>query len=208
MGQVLLIRHGQASFGTDDYDRLSAVGQEQAVALGRALAGLTPELVVHGELRRQRETAEHAVAVAGWDAPVEVDPRWDEFEMVGSAARMARSSLTDAREFQAWYEAATDRWLAGEELEPGQEPYAEFTARTSGALAAVAEHGTAVVFTSGGPIASLSAGLLDGGQAAYRRLMPVMVNASITKILVGRRGMSLVQFNGHDHLTREQVTYR
>lgn len=208
MGQVLLVRHGQASFGTDDYDRLSPLGQEQAAAVGRVLADLSPDLVVHGELRRQRETAEHAVAAAGWDTKVTTDPRWDEFEMVGSAARMARSSLADAREFQAWYEAATDRWLAGEGHEPGQEPYAEFAARTSGALAAVAEHGTAVVFTSGGPIASLSAGLVDGGTAAYRRLMPVMVNASVTKVLVGRRGMSLVQFNGHDHLGRELVTYR
>lgn len=207
MGQVLLVRHGQASFGTDDYDRLSTLGEEQSAAVGRALTGLTPDLVVHGALRRQRETAAHAVKAAGWDVRVEEDPRWDEFEMVGDASRMARSSLADAREFQAWYEAATDRWLAGDH-EPGQEPYVEFAARTSGALAAVAEHGTAVVFTSGGPIASLSAGLVDGGTAAYRRLMPVMVNASVTKVLVGRRGLSMVQFNGHDHLTREQVTYR
>lgn len=207
MGQVLLVRHGQASFGSDDYDLLSSLGEEQATAVGRALAGLTPDLVVHGALRRQRRTAELAVKAAGWDVPVEEDPRWDEFEMAGSAARMARSSVADAREFQEWYEAATDRWLAGDH-EPGDEPYVEFAARAAGALAQVARHGTAVVFTSGGPVASLSAGLVDGGTAAYRRMMPVMVNASVTKVLVGRRGTSLVQFNGHDHLARELVTYR
>lgn len=207
MGQVLLVRHGQASFGTDDYDRLSPLGEQQAAAVGRALAHLNPDLVVHGALRRQRETAVLAVKAAGWDVRVDEDHRWDEFELTGSAARMASRRADGVRAFQEWYEAATDRWLAGEH-EPGDEPYAEFTARTAGALAAVAEHGTAVVFTSGGPIASLSAGLVDGGAAAYRRLMPVMVNASVTKVLVGRRGMSLVQFNGHDHLPREQVTYR
>lgn len=208
MGQVLLVRHGQASFGTDDYDRLSPRGEEQAAAVGRALAGLRPDLVVHGALLRQRETAALAVAAAGWaDVRVDEDPRWDEFELSGSAARMARRGADGVRAFQEWYEDATDRWLAGDH-EPGDEPYAEFTARTSGALAAVAEHGTAVVFTSGGPIASLSAGLVDGGAAAYRKLMPVMVNASVTKVLVGRRGLSLVQFNAHDHLPRELVTYR
>lgn len=207
MGQVLLVRHGQASFGTDDYDRLSPLGEDQAAAVGRALAGVRPDLVVHGSLRRQRETAEHALAAAGWGVRVAEDPRWNEFEMAGSATRMARSSVADAREFQAWYETATERWLAGDH-EPGDEPYVEFAARTSGALAAVAQHGTAVVFTSGGPVASLSAGLVDGGLAAYRRMMPVMVNASVTKVLVGRRGMSLVQFNAHDHLPRELVTYR
>jgi broad specificity phosphatase PhoE len=34
MGQVLLIRHGQASFGADDYDVLSDLGWTQGRALG------------------------------------------------------------------------------------------------------------------------------------------------------------------------------
>lgn len=207
MGQVLLVRHGQASFGTDDYDVLSPLGEQQAAAVGRALGGLQPDLVVHGQLRRQRQTAEHAVKAAGWDVPVSEDPRWDEFELSGTAERMATRDVDGPRAFQEWYEGAMDRWLSGDH-EPGDEPYAEFAARTAGALSVVAEHGTAVVFTSGGPIASLAAGLVDGGTPAFMKMMPVMVNASVTKVLAGRRGLSLVQFNAHDHLARERVTYR
>ncbi|MCF8967887.1 histidine phosphatase family protein, partial [Pseudomonas carnis] len=38
MGSIYLIRHGQASFGADDYDVLSPIGVEQAQVLGRHLA--------------------------------------------------------------------------------------------------------------------------------------------------------------------------
>lgn len=204
---LLLVRHGQASFGTDDYDVLSSVGEEQARLLGRALAGVTPDLVVHGELRRQRETAVIAAEAAGWSAPLRVDPRWDEFQLSGSAARMAARDDEGAAHFQRWYEGATDRWLAGDH-EPGDESWVDFCARTSAALDTLSTAGTVVVFTSGGPIAALSAALLDGGAASYRRLMPVMVNTSVTRVIRGRRGTSLVAFNGHEHLPRELITYR
>jgi broad specificity phosphatase PhoE len=34
MGQLYLIRHGQASFGAEDYDNLSELGHQQAQQLG------------------------------------------------------------------------------------------------------------------------------------------------------------------------------
>src|SRR5919112_809761 len=63
---VLLVRHGQASFGAEDYDRLSDRGRVQAEATGRWLAarGLRRPVAVHGTLRRQRDTALLALAAA------------------------------------------------------------------------------------------------------------------------------------------------
>jgi len=60
MGAIHLVRHGQASFGTGDYDRLSELGHEQARLAGEDMAarGLRPDVVIHGGMRRQRETAE------------------------------------------------------------------------------------------------------------------------------------------------------
>ena len=62
MGVVLLVRHGQASFGADDYDVLSETGWEQARLLGAWLAarGVAPDVVVRGGMRRHRETARGA----------------------------------------------------------------------------------------------------------------------------------------------------
>ena len=38
MSRILLVRHGQASFGADDYDDLSPTGHEQSRVLGAALS--------------------------------------------------------------------------------------------------------------------------------------------------------------------------
>ena len=60
MPVVLLVRHGQASFGADDYDVLSDRGREQSEVVGRELArrGLRSPVAVAGSLRRQRHTAQ------------------------------------------------------------------------------------------------------------------------------------------------------
>ena len=57
MGQLLLVRHGQASWDGADYDVLSEVGHRQGELLGAALAarGIRPELVVTGGMRRHRD---------------------------------------------------------------------------------------------------------------------------------------------------------
>jgi broad specificity phosphatase PhoE len=39
MGNLYLVRHGQASFGAADYDQLSELGQRQSVRLGEYFAG-------------------------------------------------------------------------------------------------------------------------------------------------------------------------
>ena len=59
MAMVLLVRHGQAAFGTEHYDRLSDQGRQQARWLGEYLAarGLRFRTVVAGTLARQRDTA-------------------------------------------------------------------------------------------------------------------------------------------------------
>jgi hypothetical protein len=66
----------------------------------------------------------------------------------------------------------------------------------------------AVVSTSGGPLAWVAASLVEGGVAAWKRLNRVIVNASVTKVVVGTRGTSLVSFNEHTHLEPDLVTYR
>ena len=60
MGVLYLVRHGQASFGTDDYDRLSDAGHQQARITGAHLAslGVRPTRVIHGSMLRQQQTAQ------------------------------------------------------------------------------------------------------------------------------------------------------
>lgn len=69
MGQLYLVRHGQASFGAEDYDRLSALGATQAGLLGRwfKACGTPVDRIVSGAMRRHRETASHCMAAFGAD---------------------------------------------------------------------------------------------------------------------------------------------
>ena len=62
--------------------------------------------------------------------------------------------------------------------------------------------------SSGGPIAAIATVLLNGGVATYRRLLPGVVNTGITRVISGRRGLTLLSFNEHQHLAPDLLTYR
>ena len=200
MGQLLLVRHGQASWDSDDYDVLSSVGWEQSRLLGKALAarGITPDVVVTGGMRRHRETAEACLAELGVSVTPEVDAGWDEFDhvtMLAAHPTVVRGPPADAgRSSRSGSSAATDRWTGGEHDDEYAESFTAFTARVGSALRRTAERaeGTAVVFTSGGPVAWSAASLLaDEPEVAgrlWRRLNPVCVNSGVTRLVTGRRG--------------------
>src|SRR5688500_9799996 len=83
MSTLYLVRHGQASFGTDNYDLLSPVGEQQVRALGRyfAEAGERIDHIYSGSLRRQTQTAEIIAAELGASAPaISIEPAFDEYD--------------------------------------------------------------------------------------------------------------------------------
>ena len=84
MSAVYLVRHGQASFGAADYDRLSERGEQQARVLGSALAHLSPRIGVlaSGGMLRHRQTAQACLQAMGHPAEWQVDAGWNEFDHV------------------------------------------------------------------------------------------------------------------------------
>ncbi|WP_244930552.1 histidine phosphatase family protein [Nocardioides sp. W7] len=216
MGLLLLVRHGQASFGADDYDVLSATGHEQGRLLGRQLAalGVRPSAVLRGGMRRHRETAEAILETAGWDLDVEVDADWDEFDHLAVVAALGEPvpGDLDRRAFQALFERATGRWVDGT-LPGAGESYAGFLARTRAALSRAvdrAQAGTVVVVTSGGPVGAAAATLVDPTDPGrlWSAFNTVLVNSSVTRVLVGRTGTRLLTFNEHTHLPAGVLTCR
>ncbi len=208
MGQVLLVRHGQASWGAADYDVLSPLGERQAAATGALLASVQPDAVVHGLMRRQRRTGELMAEAAGWTVAPSVDDRWDEMDHLAvlDAQPQEFEGEPDARQFQAWFEKATARWLSGDHDGEYAESWPVFRDRVLAGLDALGD-GTTVVVTSGGPVSVVVAHLLDS-TAAYERIAPVVVNASVSKVVLGHRGRTLVSFNEHGHLPADLLTYR
>ena len=235
MKQLLLIRHGQASFGAADYDALSEVGHEQSRVLGRALArrGVRPDLIIRGGMRRHTQTVAGLIEGLALDqnttpAVVE-DAGWDEFDFQHvvevhkpqyrdrhvMAAELA-ATQDPRRAFQHVFEEATAAWSAEPEgaRSSYHESFAAFVARVQSALERAAHQdparGTALVVSSGGPIALVAAHLLTGGTTSWDALNRVAVNTAVTKVLHGARGLSLSTFNSHEHLEHEPalLTYR
>lgn len=232
MGVIYLIRHGQASWGHFDYDNLSELGEQQSTLLGEALAGRVGELdvVVSGAMRRHRQTAELTLAAMGLELESDEDAGWNEFDheqviirhkplyksrtvMVADLAR--RKDPRHA--FQKMFDAALELWADAGEAGEGEysESWPVFSARAADALTRLADQlgsgGTALVFTSGGPISAVGAHLLDTGAPGWLQLNRVIANCSLTKVVTGRSGLSLVTFNEHAHFEGEErglLTYR
>ncbi|GAA4421883.1 histidine phosphatase family protein [Actinokineospora soli] len=213
MSAVYLVRHGQASFGQADYDVLSPVGEQQSKIVGAELAarGVRPVSVLSGTLLRQRRTAEIALASAGLSLECTADARWNEYDHLGLVTALVDPLPTDPRHFQAALDEALLRWATDGGHAGAAGTYADFAAAGTARLAAAEEADSALVFTSGGVIAALCAGLLGLGPSGLVALNRVVVNAAITKVVIGRSGASLVSFNEHGHFEgerRELLTYR
>lgn len=213
MGSIHLIRHGQASWGAADYDQLSDLGQKQSSAVGMSweASGWSPTAAVAGSMKRHAQTAISAIDACGQGEGYDVDAGWDEFDHISIARAFDPASLTqDPKAFQAILNQALDGWIAGGE--GAGESYQQFVERVMKAFDRVvlnAGSGRSVaVFTSGGPIALVASHLLTGGATLFQRINDVVVNASITTIIVGQSGPRLLTFNEHGHLPRDMVTFR
>jgi broad specificity phosphatase PhoE len=229
MSAIYLIRHGQASFGAGDYDKLSPLGIEQAGVLGRALLarGVKPDVVVSGGMRRHRETAEGCLAAMGLAAQWQEDLAWNEFDhetMVqayrprfrNKALMMAElaATLHPRRAFQDIFAEAMKRWISGEHDADYAETWRAFCGRAEGGVQRLRESmgasKTALVFTSGGPVSAVVRQLLGLSDERAARLNWTLANAAVTKLIYGERGVYLSSFNEHGHFEHDNrlISYR
>jgi broad specificity phosphatase PhoE len=222
MGTLYLVRHGQASFGADDYDQLSALGQQQSVRLGEYFAerGIHFDGLIAGTLRRHKQTLagilqgmNRAGEHLGWDGLNEYDsaaliatvhpgplPKPDSPELFRHHFRLLRDAM--------------GRWMAGETRPAGMPSYAEFVAGVAGALDHVrANHygQNVLVVTSGGPISTAVGHVLGTRPEATIELNMRIRNTAITEFAFNPKRHALVCFNAIPHLDappwREWVTY-
>jgi len=217
MGVILLVRHGQASFGANDYDQLSPLGMEQARMLGASLRSRVAALgsVVTGSMRRHRQTAELCLEAMGQQPCVAEDPGFDEFdheeviaklpssEERGLDAAMRGGSPDPRRAFRAMFVQAIERWAGGQHDSDYAQSWGAFQRRCLQAFEraslSVGRDDTALIFTSGGPIAVVMSSLLPIAADRAYELQLRLVNAGVSKVLVGRGGVSFGSLNDHSH---------
>ena len=201
MGEILLVRHGQAnSHATteEDYDRLSDLGHEQARLLGQWMRDhdYAFDHVLSGTLRRHRETVE------GMGYAAEEDARLNEIDYYGLSASLqdrkgeplpSHDTFSDhmPKVFAAWARA---------EIE-GNETYEAFEARIETLLAEAAVPGRRLLcVTSGGVIGMVLRQLLDLDLMRLSRVILPIWNTSLHRLHVRGGETNLAGYNAIPHL--------
>ncbi len=218
MSRIYLVRHGQAPFGTDDYDRLTATGIAQCEQLARhwRAIGRPVDGLFSGTLRRQRDSA--AAFVRGFGLPDGAPlvtrelPGFEEYnhrallEAHGGDGLHAASA--DPREFHRRLTQALAAWTEGRLA--GFEPYDEFRARCASALdallAATGRGRTAVLFASAGSIAAAMQGALGVGDRHAVRLKLTFYNTGVSCLLWDGETITIESVNAVSHLEHPSFT--
>ncbi len=222
MGNLYLVRHGQASFGADDYDQLSALGHRQSVRLGEYFAqqGLRFDAVITGTLKRHQQTLagilegmQQTGEPLAWPGLNEYDseaviqvihpqplPKPDTPELYRQHFRLLRDGLT--------------QWMAGVVSPRGMPTYDDFVAGVTGALDHVrASHAgqNVLLVSSGGPISTAVGRVLQTPPETTIELNLRIRNTSVTQFAFTPKRHMLVSYNGISHLEgapwQDWVTY-
>lgn len=212
MGKLYLVRHGQASFGAADYDRLSSLGWKQSVRLGDFFRehGLTFQSVISGTLRRHIQTFEGIVQ--GMGSPMErlEMPELDEYDSAALIDALHAPPLPDPhspdgyRQHFRYLRAALQQWTAGVISPRGMPTYPDFVqgVETAINLARIHTGGNVLIVSSGGPISTAVGQLLGASSETIIELSLRMRNTSVTEVAITPKRLSLVTFNGLPHLSQ------
>ena len=225
MADIYCVRHGQASFGSGDYDQLSPTGYRQGELLGRYFvkSGLQFDRIVAGTLQRQVQTAEAVQQVYrehNLSVPeIETDARWNELQTeeqvktlapllvqgkAGSAA-LLEAAMQDKKSFQKLIRATFDYWIQHPELIGGLESWDKAQQRVLAALTEVQAKNRSgqksAVFTSGGIISIVTAHALSLPPSSVYAIFEKVINCSITRLLHNQHELALSTFNEHAFLS-------
>ena len=227
MGQLYLVRHGQASFGKANYDELSELGARQAYWLGEYFhsLSLTFDRVVTGSLLRQQDTAKHLLQGLRQNLPVTIDPGFNEFDFKTVATVYCHAAGIDlpstqhgGKLFFQMLRNAILAWSAGElhtntddngpsiAGQHGLESWPDFNDRVADAMKAIVSSESdenVLVVSSGGAMALAVSQILGCDVETMIDLNMQTRNTGFHQLFFNQRGFQLSSFNALPHLMRE-----
>ena len=223
MATLYLVRHGQASFAAENYDRLSELGLQQSAWLGEYFAerGIEFARAVCGTLERQRDTARAILATMGSTLTAEEHSGWNEYSgealykaYLGDEWAHARAK-GDVRAVYRTIKAALAAWSEDRLQGELPETWAGFGARISAAMRSACsdlpENANVLAASSGGAIARGVADLLEAPARTAIELNLQFRNSGFCEIYFSPRSMRLISFNSVPHLERQDrrtaITY-
>src|SRR5215831_18649848 len=224
MATLFLIRHAQASFGTDDYDRLSLTGHKQAYVAGEYLhasAGAI-DVIFSGTARRHLETADGIAKTVrtrdGKVPQIKVDARLNEVDAEGQfkhlvpllsktdaeIAQLAEEAKKSSRSYQKVLSRVFTHWQDLPADYAHLESWPIFSRRVYGAITDAARSASSgantVVVSSGGVIATVTQHVIGLPKSGAYPLFEAVLNCSITRFLHSGERISLASFNDYSYL--------
>ena len=207
MAALYLVRHGQASFGSQNYDQLSELGEQQARHLGRwwAERDMQVSRVVTGELKRHQQTAQACLSgmlqqdattfdMSAWHSDAgfneynhhEVLARHvPAFDDPAAVKHFLMNTPNGKQAFQDIFAQAISRWMSGQHDADYVESWNTFRQRCVTAmhkqLAIADDAKNIVVFTSGGTISALCQHVLGFPDSRFAELNWSLVNSAVTR---------------------------
>jgi broad specificity phosphatase PhoE len=214
MGMLYLVRHGQASFGEDDYDRLSPLGHRQARRLGEYLRQrfereeVLIDTVLMGSLRRHRETWEDMAQGAAWTHTPQVWPELNEYDSQALIEAIHPEPLAkpDTPELYRHHfrllRDALKAWMDGQTTPKGMPSYADFVGGIQAALDHVRQHSTGhtLIVSSGGPISTAVGRVLGTPAETTIELNLRIRNTALTEFAFTPKRHMLLTYNTLPHL--------
>ncbi|MFN0171729.1 MAG: histidine phosphatase family protein [Bryobacteraceae bacterium] len=230
MSSLYLIRHGQAG-SRENYDLLSEQGKQQAARLGDYLRenGIRFAAAYCGRMRRQRETAEAALARLPEAPEIHVEPRWNEFSLEGLWEHMGPKMLAADADFARDYERlhstnpGVDRvithcdvqliraWIRGDHPTPDVEPWAEFRERVEATREELLRFNSGeniAVFTSATPTGIWCGNAFSLEPRQMLRIAAVLYNTSFSTLRLRKDDLMLFSLNQTPHLDPGMRTFR
>lgn len=210
MAILYLVRHGQASFGADNYDVLSELGQRQARRLGHYLRerGVEFEASITGTLQRQQQT--HTGICEGLGQPMQplTLPALNEYDSHALIEAIHPQALPrpDTPELYRQHfrllRQALRAWIAGQVEPRGMPSFKQWSEGIKAALDHVRERhrGHVLLVSSGGPIATAVGQVIEAAPASWIELNLRIRNASITQFEFNPKRHSLLTYNTLPHL--------
>ena len=210
MGNLYLVRHGQASFGADDYDVLSPLGQQQSLRLGEYFnyKGVKFDAALTGTLLRQRQTYQGICKGLGSDLEALVWPGLNEYdshaviEAIHPEPLEKPSSPEMYRHHFRLLKSGLAQWIAGTVSPRGMPSYVEFVAGVTTALDHIRSsyEGNVLLVSSGGPIATAVGHVLGTSPETTVELNLRIRNSSVTEFAFNPKRHMLVTYNTLPHL--------
>jgi broad specificity phosphatase PhoE len=210
MGTLYLVRHGQASFGAEDYDRLSPMGHQQSVRLGEYFRskGLTFDSVLTGTLLRHQQTYAGICEGLGSTEAALAWPGLNEYDSAAVIAAIHPHPLDkpDTPElyrhhFRLLRDGLT-QWMNGVISPKGMPTYREFQHGVTSALEHVRRNseGNVLIVSSGGPISTAVGHVLGTTPETTIELNLRIRNSAVTELAFTPKRHMLQTFNTLPHL--------